>query len=67
VGPKDPSEQAEFWSKVAHAYDRVVDLQIGPRTRAMVRERVAREGRLGNLVEFGCGTGPVECVRAVKV
>jgi predicted TPR repeat methyltransferase len=23
----------------------------------MVRERVAREGNLGRLVEFGCGTG----------
>jgi len=50
-------EQAEFWSKVASKYDRVVDLQIGGKTRSMVRERVAREGDLGRLVEFGCGTG----------
>jgi ABC-2 type transport system ATP-binding protein len=50
-------EQREFWSTVAGRYDRVVDLQIGPRTRAMVRERVSREGRLGQAVEFGCGTG----------
>lgn len=50
-------EQSEFWSKVAPKYDRVVDLQIGPETRSLVRERVAREGRLGKLVEFGCGTG----------
>jgi ubiquinone/menaquinone biosynthesis C-methylase UbiE len=34
-----------------------VDLQIGGRTRWMVRERLAREGRLGDLAEFGCGTG----------
>ncbi len=26
-------------------------------TRSLVRERVAKEGRLGNLAEFGCGTG----------
>ncbi len=51
------NEQREFWSKVAQKYDRVVDLQIGPKTRSMVRERLAREGRLGNLAEFGCGTG----------
>lgn len=51
------NEQREFWSKVAHNYDRVVDLQIGPMARSMVRERVAKEGRLGNLAEFGCGTG----------
>jgi ubiquinone/menaquinone biosynthesis C-methylase UbiE len=51
------NQQAEFWSTVASRYDRVVDLQIGGKTRAMVRERVAREGDLGRLVEFGCGTG----------
>jgi len=51
------NEQSEFWSKVAQKYDRVVDLSIGPKTRSMVRERVAKEGRLGNLAEFGCGTG----------
>ena len=51
------SEQAEFWSKVAARYDRVVDLQIGGKTRSMVRERVGREGNLGRAVEFGCGTG----------
>jgi ABC-2 type transport system ATP-binding protein len=49
-------ERVEFWSNVAARYDRVVDLQIGGRTRAMVRERVAHEGDLGRLVEFGCGT-----------
>lgn len=50
-------EQTEFWSKVADKYDRVVDRQIGSRTRTMVRQRVSREGRLGRLAEFGCGTG----------
>jgi len=52
-----PNEQLEFWSKVAQKYDQVVDLQIGPKTRSLVRDRVAKEGRLGNLAEFGCGTG----------
>jgi ubiquinone/menaquinone biosynthesis C-methylase UbiE len=50
-------EQREFWSKIAPKYDRVVDLQIGPATREMVRERLAKEGRLGTVAEFGCGTG----------
>lgn len=50
------NEPVEFWSNVAARYDRVVDLQIGGMTRPMVRERVAREGELGRLVEFGCGT-----------
>lgn len=35
----------------------MVDLQIGGKTRSLVRDRVAREGSLGRLVEFGCGTG----------
>lgn len=51
------NEQSEFWSSVAKKYDTVVDLQIGPMTRSMVRERVAHEGQLGHLAEFGCGTG----------
>ena len=51
------NEQAEFWSNVADRYDRVVDLQMGAKTRSIVRDRAAREGNLGRLVEFGCGTG----------
>ena len=50
-------EHSEFWSKVAERYDSVVDLQIGPDTRAMARERLECETKLGNVVEFGCGTG----------
>ena len=59
--------QAEFWSNVADRYDRVVDLQIGGKTRSMVRERVARERELGRLVEFGCGTAFYTEVLAPKV
>ena len=51
------NEQKEFWSTVAQKYDRVVDLQIGGKTRSMVREKVMKEGRLGELEELGCGTG----------
>jgi ubiquinone/menaquinone biosynthesis C-methylase UbiE len=51
------NEHAAFWSAVAERYDRVVDLQIGGRTRAMVRERVAGEDNLGRLIELGCGSG----------
>jgi ubiquinone/menaquinone biosynthesis C-methylase UbiE len=50
-------EQRDFWSQVARRYDEVVDLQIGPRTRSLVRDRLAREPRLGRVVELGCGTG----------
>jgi ubiquinone/menaquinone biosynthesis C-methylase UbiE len=60
------NEQREFWSRVAQKYDQVVDLQIGPKTRSMVRERVAKEVRLGHLAEFGCGTGFYTQVLACK-
>ena len=33
------------------------DLQIGPLTRSMARERMAKEEQLSKLAEFGCGTG----------
>ena len=51
------AEQREFWTQVADRYDAVVDAQIGPGARARVRERLAGEGRLGRVAEFGCGTG----------
>lgn len=60
------SEQQHYWSKVAERYDRVVDLQIGPKTRSLVLERVKQEERLRNLVEFGCGTGYYTAVLASK-
>ena len=63
-------EQREFWSKVAQKYDRVVDLQIGPTIRAMVRARLAEEGSLGDVAEFGCGTGfytPALAARATRI
>ena len=60
------NEQREFWSKVVEKYDRVVDAQIGPRTRLLVRDRVSTEDRLGDLVEFGCGTGFYTSVLASK-
>src|SRR6266446_5437273 len=52
----EADQQSQYWSKVASKYDYVVDLQIGGKTRSLVRERLAKEKRLGTLVEFGCGT-----------
>ncbi len=60
------SHKAEYWSRIASRYDGVVDLQIGPLTRSVVRERVAQEGRLGHAVELGCGTGYFTRILAAK-
>ena len=52
------NEHTQYWSKVAQRYDRVADSMFGsPKTRSMLRERVAKEVQLGYLAEFGCGTG----------
>jgi ubiquinone/menaquinone biosynthesis C-methylase UbiE len=50
-------QQTQFWSRIAPRYDRGVDVTIGPKARPKVRQRLAAEGRLGRVVEFGCGTG----------
>jgi ubiquinone/menaquinone biosynthesis C-methylase UbiE len=50
-------KQSEFWSKIAGKYDSVIDFQLGVNTRAMVRDRLALEEKLGGVAEFGCGGG----------
>jgi ubiquinone/menaquinone biosynthesis C-methylase UbiE len=59
-------KQSEFWSKIAAKYDSVIDFQIGANTRAMVRERLARDENLGDVAEFGCGGGFYTSVLAAK-
>jgi len=59
-------EHRAFWSRVAPKYDGVVDRQIGSSTRALLRDRLAKEGRLGDLLELGCGTGFYTSVLAEK-
>jgi ubiquinone/menaquinone biosynthesis C-methylase UbiE len=55
--PHVSQELVNFWTNAAPDYDRVVELQVGPGTRAKVRELVDRETALGDVVEFGCGSG----------
>jgi ubiquinone/menaquinone biosynthesis C-methylase UbiE len=50
-------ELVNFWTNAAPDYDRVVELQVGAGTRAKVRELVDQETALGDVVEFGCGSG----------
>jgi ubiquinone/menaquinone biosynthesis C-methylase UbiE len=46
-----------FWSMLAANYESLIDRQLGSRTRSLIRERLKREGPLGQATEFGCGTG----------
>lgn len=50
-------ELVDFWTQAAPDYDRVVELQVGPGTRAHARALVEIEDGLGRVVEFGCGSG----------
>jgi ubiquinone/menaquinone biosynthesis C-methylase UbiE len=70
AGQHVSNELIGFWSAAAPDYDRVVELQVGPGTRAKVRERLSQQKSLGDVVEFGCGSGfftPVLARNAARV
>jgi len=47
----------DHWSAAAQRYDRLVELALGGNIRAQIDEKLQQEGHLGEVVEFGCGTG----------
>ncbi len=47
----------EYWSKSSRNYDKSVDGALGGNTRPLINDKPQHEGQLGNVVEFGCGTG----------
>jgi Methyltransferase domain. len=46
-----------FWERVAGQYDTGIDYILGNNQRLMVLDKLGKEGKLGQAVEFGCGTG----------
>lgn len=47
----------EYWSKFAHGYEDGVDYIVGKAIQQEIIKRLSEEHNLGNVVEFGCGTG----------
>ncbi len=49
--------KVDYWSESSPTYDKSVDGALGGTIRPLINERLRREGYLGTVVEFGCGTG----------
>jgi len=49
--------KVDYWSESSQSYDKSVDTALGRNIRPLINERLKREGYLGTVVEFGCGTG----------
>lgn len=47
----------EYWSKFAYTYDEDQEYVVGKKILQAIIKRLFEEGDLGEVVEFGCGTG----------
>ena len=47
----------DYWSKFAHGYDDGVDYIVGKGIQQEIIKKLSEEHDLGNVIEFGCGTG----------
>jgi len=50
-------KKEEYWSRFAHDYDEGVDYIVGEAIQQEIVKRLLEEHNLGDVVEFGCGTG----------
>ena len=50
-------KKEEYWSKFAHGYDEGVDYIVGKSIQQEIVKRLSEEHNLGDVIEFGCGTG----------
>jgi ubiquinone/menaquinone biosynthesis C-methylase UbiE len=50
-------KEETYWSKFAHGYDKGVEYIVGKEMQQTIIERLLEEGDLGEVIEFGCGTG----------
>ena len=49
--------KVDYWSESSQSYDKSVDSALGRNIRPLINEKLRHEGHLGEVVEFGCGTG----------
>jgi ubiquinone/menaquinone biosynthesis C-methylase UbiE len=50
-------KKEEYWGKFANDYDDGVDYIVGKDIQQEIIKRLSEEHNLGDVVEFGCGTG----------
>lgn len=46
-----------YWSKYAHSYDDYAEYVVGKALRQELLRKLSEERELGEVIEFGCGTG----------
>lgn len=49
--------EEKYWSKYARSYDEGVEYVVGKTLRQAIVKRLLGERDLGEVIEFGCGTG----------
>jgi len=50
-------KKEKYWSKYAYDYDEGVDYIVGKDIQKTIIERLSEECDIGEVIEFGCGTG----------
>jgi len=53
----DREKKERYWSRFARMYDDYTEYVVGKGLRKAVVERLLEEHELGEIIEFGCGTG----------
>ena len=51
------NKRESYWSRYARGYDDDAEYVLGPALRRAIAERLGAERGLGDMAEFGCGTG----------
>lgn len=50
-------KKEKYWSKYAYGYDECVEYIVGKDIQQTIIERLSEERDIGEVIEFGCGTG----------
>lgn len=50
-------KEEQYWSRFAHSYDRDGEYVVGRPILEAIEKKLSEERDLGDVVEFGCGTG----------
>ncbi len=51
------AKKERYWDNFSHSYDQGAEYVVGRSLREAIAEKLRREQGLGEVVEFGCGTG----------